>query len=247
MVSAIEIFQNRYDLIVEDLIEFYNQEMAIIEQETAITVEGGADQIGSKGIVADERLNRIAVAEIIKRTAHLVSFSSFKKVFDFFITQGCLDQIEQVSKACMDAALEVIRVKGVDYAEDLLKILERYLHDKTKSYSELSKNMAIIMIGALSNYLDNTSQKKLLTTFEKMLELLHTPSELIRQSVCKVIPQLGRFFEDKSKTFLSDHLRLLLKESQDDRAIRGSAYAVAGIVKGLGLQNFIALDVLGQI
>lgn len=56
-------------------------------------------------MIADERLNRIAVAEIIKRTAHLVQASSFKKIFDFFIMKGCLDQNEQVAKACMDAAL----------------------------------------------------------------------------------------------------------------------------------------------
>lgn len=147
----------------------------------------------------------------------------------------------------MDAALELIKVKGADYSEELLKILERYLNDKTKSYSELSKNQAIIMIGSLSNYLDNTSQKKLAGTFEKMLELLNTPSELIRQSVCKVIPQLARFFDDKSKKFLEDHLKVLLKDSQDEKAIRGSAYAVAGIVKGLGMQTFISLDILNQI
>lgn len=245
MVAAIEIFQIRYDLIVDDLLEFYDKEMTIIQQETALTIQDGGDEYGSRNIVGDERLNRIAVAEIIKRTAHLVSANSFKKVFDFFIVKGCLDENEQVSKAGMDAALQVIQVKGPDYSEEMLKILEKYLNEKTK-YSELSKNQAIIMIGALSNYLDNTSQKKLIGTFEKMLELLNTPSELIRQSVCKVIPQLARFFDGQSKKFLEDHMKIL-KESQDDRVIRGSAYAVAGIVKGLGMQNFAALDLLNQI
>jgi hypothetical protein len=92
-VGAIELFQSRYDLIIDDLIEFYNQEMTIIEQETAITMDSATDgnTLSSKNIVADERLNRIAVAEIIKKTAHLVQASSFKKIFDFFITKGCLD------------------------------------------------------------------------------------------------------------------------------------------------------------
>ena len=184
-------------------------------------------------MIADERLNRIAVAEIIKRTAHLVQASSFKKIFDFFIMKGCLDQNEHVAKECMDAALQVINVKGSDYSEEMLKILEKYINEQ-KKYSEQSKNQAIIMIGALSGYLDNTSQKKLVGTFEKMLELLNTPSELIRQSICKVIPQLARFFDDKSKKFLEDHLKIL-RESQDEKLIRGSAYAVSGIIKGLGM------------
>jgi len=54
----------------------------------------------------------------------------------------------------MDAALTIINVKGSDYAEEILKILEKYINEK---HSELSKNQAIIMIGALSGYLDNTS------------------------------------------------------------------------------------------
>jgi hypothetical protein len=67
-----------------------------------------------------------------------------------------------------------------------------------------------------------------------MLELLNSPSELIRQSICRVIPQLARFFVDKSKKFLEDHLSVL-RTSPDDKTIRGSAYAVSGIIKGLGL------------
>ena len=97
------------------------------------------------------------------------------------------------------------------------------------------------MIGYLAGYLDSTSQKKLVGTFEKMLELLNTPSELIRQSICKVIPLLAKYFEDKSKKFLEDHLHIL-RTSSEEKLFRGSAYAVAGIVKGLGLQFFNSLD-----
>jgi len=39
----------------------------------------------------------------------------------------------------MDAALQVISVKGPDYSEEMLKILEKYINEQ-KKYSELSKN-----------------------------------------------------------------------------------------------------------
>ena len=71
----------------------------------------------------------MAVAEIIKRTAHLVPANSFKKIFDFFITKGCLDNNEEVQKICMEAALAVISAKGTDYAEEILKILEKYINE----------------------------------------------------------------------------------------------------------------------
>lgn len=57
----------------------------------------------------------------------------------------------------MDAAIQVITTKGPDYSDELLKILEKYINEKQK-YSEQSKNQAIIMIGALANFLDNTAQ-----------------------------------------------------------------------------------------
>jgi hypothetical protein len=90
IVCAVEIFQNRYDLIIDDLIEFYNKEMNIIEMET-LKASDGESGTANAGLIADERLNRIAVAEIVKRTAHLVGTNSFKKIFEFFITKGCLD------------------------------------------------------------------------------------------------------------------------------------------------------------
>ena len=102
------------------------------------------------------------------------------------------------------------------------------------------------MIGSLAQYLDNTSQKKLVGTFEKMLELLHTPSELIRQSICKVIPQLARYFDDKSRKLLEDNLHLL-RTSMEEKLLRGSAYAVAGIVKGLGMQTLTQFKIVETI
>ncbi len=35
-VSSIEIFQNRFDLIIDDLIEFYNSETTIIQDESML-------------------------------------------------------------------------------------------------------------------------------------------------------------------------------------------------------------------
>ncbi len=57
----------------------------------------------------------------------------------------------------MEAAIQVITTKGPDYSDEILKILEKYINEKQK-YSEQSKNQAIIMIGALANFLDNTAQ-----------------------------------------------------------------------------------------
>jgi len=58
------------------------------------------------------------------------------------------------------ATLSVIQEKGKLYAEEILKILDKFIHDG-KKYSEQSKIHAIINIGVLSNYLDQKSEKNL--------------------------------------------------------------------------------------
>ena len=92
IVAASEIFQHRFDLIIDDLIEFYQSELAYIEQEGNKSMSNNKKQEKHmKDLLMEERVNRMAVPEILKRTAHLVQADSFKKIYDFFITQGCLD------------------------------------------------------------------------------------------------------------------------------------------------------------
>jgi len=170
---------------------------------------------------------------------------SFKKLFSFLVVKGCLDESENVAAAFLDAAETVIQMKGQDCADEILKILEKFIQDGSK-HSELSKNQAVILIGSLARYLDNTSQKKLTGTFEKMLELLNAPSDMIRRSICRCIPQLAKFFEDRSRKFLADHMEVLLK-STEEKLVQGSAYAVAGIVKGLGIKTLQQESILDRI
>jgi len=68
---------------------------------------------------------------------------------------------------------------------------------------------AIVLIGTLSGYLDQGGKKKLVLTFEKMLQLLvrtkkQGASELVNKSICKCIPKLSRFFEDRSKQIFTE-------------------------------------------
>jgi hypothetical protein len=76
-----------------------------------------------------------------------------------------------------------------------LAILETFLDAKTgKSASELSKNQAIRMLGTLAPFLADVQQKKLIVTFEQLLALTQGPSEEVKRSVCRCMPQLSKYF-----------------------------------------------------
>ena len=66
-VAGIEMFPERFDIIIDDLIEFYNSEMSIIEVEsfkvTATTAyQSKAVSDANRNIAGNERINRIAVS-----------------------------------------------------------------------------------------------------------------------------------------------------------------------------------------
>ena len=57
---------------------------------------------------------------------------------------------------------------------------------------------------------------------------------------------MARFFDDKSKKLLEENFKIL-RTTSDEKLIRGSAYAVSGIVKGLGMQFFSSMDIIGIV
>jgi hypothetical protein len=122
---------------------------------------------------------------------------------DFFIVTGSVDSDPSISQKCLDAADAIIHSRGADYAGKMLSILERFIENADDFKAE-SVHHAIVLIGTLSSYLDKGGQKKLIQTFEKMLQLLprskaNGASELVNKSICKCIPKLSRFFEDRTK------------------------------------------------
>ena len=92
-------------------------------------------------------------------------------MLDFFIVTGSRDEDPNTSQQCLDAADAIIHARGGDYAAKMLQILERYI-ESAEDFAEESVHHAIVLIGTLSAYLDKNGHKKLIGTFEKMLELL---------------------------------------------------------------------------
>lgn len=84
-----------------------------------------------------------------------------------------------------------------------------------------------------------------------MLFLLKRPvgkgaSELVNKSICKCIPKLSRFFEDRSKQIFNEQFQAL-RESKNEGELRGAAYACAGIIKAFGLKFLVEKNVIGII
>ena len=202
--AAIETQASRYDIIIDDLLRFYQSEIIKVKQLNLDALKRTGDENNFEG---NKRFNRIALPKIVENTARFVPHSKIDKLMEFFIVTGSADTDPKVAKKCLEAADAIIHARGNDYAGPLLQILESFIENSDGLYKPESINHAVVLLGTLSTYLDKNLQKKLIITFEKMLQLLSRgkdqgASELVNQAICRCIPLLSKFFEEKIlKTF----------------------------------------------
>jgi hypothetical protein len=74
-------------LILDDMITFYHDEWKVIEKLTvaATDEDSSKDLKVTRGLIADERTNRIAGCKIISKVAHLLQPAHFEKVLAHLI------------------------------------------------------------------------------------------------------------------------------------------------------------------
>ena len=155
------------------------------------------------GLIADDRVNRISIPKIFKLIARYIKQEDHDTVLTFLITRACLDQHVDTTKEASAAVLEFIKIQGPTHQNSILAILESFLKDNDSSIEV--KNQAVIFLAALAPHLHDTSAKKLQATIEKLFELsINIKSEMLRQSICKCIPQYTRYLPDKSKVYTRD-------------------------------------------
>lgn len=244
-VAAVEILQHKYDDIVDDLLKFYHSEMVIVKQMNLEALRKTGDDNNFEG---DKRFNRIALPIIVQKTGTFIPHQSVQKLLDFFIDTGSADNDPKISSRCLEAADSVIHARGPDCAGKILQILERYI-EQADEFKPESVQHSIVLIGTLSSYLDKNGQKRLIQTFEKMLQLLsrHKDSEgyeQVSRAICKCIPLLSRFFEDRTKQIFNEQFTII-RQGKDEKELRGAAFACAGIIKGQGIKFFKEREVIG--
>ena len=178
MASGIELLQHSPNTnIIGDLIDFYDDEWKVIEHLSieATKDDMEKDQKVQMDLIADDRTNRIAVPQVFCRVAKLLKVEDFEAVLTFLVTKACLDPNEEVRRAGSEAAVAIIKAQANKHASSVLKILESFLAAETGlAAKEGSKNEACILLSKLAPYLSDISQKKLVVTFEMLIELAYS-------------------------------------------------------------------------
>lgn len=247
IAAAIEHFQfSHMTPIIEDLIKFYHDEWKVIE---GLSLEAMDEDISkdlkiTRRLIADERTNRIAVCKIFSKIAHILQPVHFEMVFNHLINEVCHDSNPEIKESACQSLTTIIQAQGDTHGKALLQILETFIEAKSGvAATEMSKTQALRLMATLAPFLGEVQQKKLLATFEQLIILMQHKEKEVMRSACLCLPQVAKYFIPAARNYLAQQIKII-NESTDEKVLKGSAYAAAGIFKCLGMKAVIESELL---
>ncbi|GJQ13614.1 hypothetical protein GpartN1_g5405.t1 [Galdieria partita] len=178
-------------------------------------------------------------------------------IFTFFIARGFGDTHDQVRTRNISAAVALIDSQGASCVSTLLSLVEKQLTkyaDTTQQLNDreqlrvqdLTKEGLVVSLGTLAQHLTE-NDPRIETSMEWLMKIcLETPSEPVQMRVKDCLSSLASKATAKS----IDFGRKLFKELvQNDSfgARRGAAYALTGLLKGIGLGSLSEMGILDSL
>ncbi|CAH8563787.1 unnamed protein product [Schistosoma rodhaini] len=158
-------------------------------------------------------------------------------IFRFLVSDGLNDRNTAVQSEMLQAGLRTVRNFGKQYIGQILPILENYVN-KAPNIPELDsvRQSILILTGSLSQHLD-TTDPRVGTIFNRLLNTLSFPSDLVQQAVEDCLASLiGKLSEEQTSKTINKLMTTLL--SSNNYAERhGAAHGIAGIARGLGIMS----------
>lgn len=186
--------------------------------------------------LSDPWESRHGLAGAFKELAPHLTEDQLDPLFAFLIERGPLgDQNAAVRTEMLEAANRAIDVHGKGILEKLMNMFERTLEgpDKGTDAADRVNEAVIVMYGALARHL-TPGDSKLPVVIDRLVATLSTPSETVQYAIAECLPPLVVAYGPKSSGYFEEIMETLMT-SKKYAVQRGSAYGLAGLVKGKGI------------
>lgn len=204
------------------------------------------------GMVIDATLNRedpwtvrLGVARTLHALAPQFDARAVMPFFHFALHEPAAlgDRHEAVRRAMLDAAIAIVDAHGAAVLTPLIADLESSLGSENDAVTEA----AVVLLGRAAQHLD-TSDAHVRRIVDRLLDALHTPSELVQEAVGACLPPLVRAEAVRGDLpGMVDTLFATLLHGEKYAMRRGAAYGLAGVVQGVGITGIKTLRIVPRL
>ncbi|KAJ7600549.1 armadillo-type protein [Mycena floridula] len=197
---------------------------------------------------SDPWTTRVAIARSFELLVPLLPSSEVVPFFKFLIEDQALgDRTPDVRKGMLSAGTVSIDLHGAAHLADLISMFEEHLGSSSPATDagDQIKEAVVILFGRLARHLHN-SDPRIPTIVERLVEALKTPAEQVQIAVSECLSPLVKVMRPTLGA-LVDNLFDTLFTSPKYAARRGSAYGLAGVLKGTGIAGFKEFNVISRL
>ncbi|WBW74626.1 translation initiation regulator, HEAT repeat protein Gcn1 [Schizosaccharomyces osmophilus] len=249
-VDLIDEFEDFSSVLPKKLMEMYNKnalpsppeydEYGIIKKETI-----GRDL----GIVTRE-----GVSIVFVHISQYVSSNLLVPCLEFLLSSvqsdaqiPVTDSSFIVASNMLEAGKQSIIAFGSYQVEALMELFETKLNVDTlpTEANDRLREATVVLFGTVAQHLQENDQR-LIVVLENLISALSTPSESVQLAVASCISPLIKKLLPKAKEYY-DHLANSLMNASSFAERKGTAYGLAGLIKGLGIKAFKDFDIMDQL
>ena len=192
---------------------------------------------------------RVSLGDAIEYCAPNMESNDMVDFFAFMISAPASlgDQNEDVRQKMLSAAKSVINLHGKENLGLILEKLNGYLDSPAPDSQthDRVREAVVVMLGTAAKHLD-ASDTRVPEVIEKLIKTLSTRSETVQSAVADCLAPLIKMSKSSAPPLVEE----LFQQATNNSSFavrRGSAYGVAGIVKGYGLAMLKEAKIIDQL
>lgn len=191
---------------------------------------------------------RSAIAQAFQDLAPLLQPNDLEPFFEFLIRDEALgDRHDAVRQNMLDAGTLVVDKRGREKLSELISRFEIFLASPPPPSEALDGVLeaVVILLGRLARHL-SSDDRRIASIVERLLDALKTPSEMVQVAVADCLPALAHAIKADVPRLVEQLFDQLLRGAKYAER-RGSAYGLAGMIKGRGLSAMAEFRIMERL
>ncbi|EGR27417.1 hypothetical protein IMG5_195990 [Ichthyophthirius multifiliis] len=195
---------------------------------------GAAEQCFDKNI-SEEALT--FYPKYINLHINNIKEEQLQHVFNLLVQKYCAPQLNMLMDESLQCGIQLIKKFGQQHANQIVQVFDKYL--KSNNPEDANKQIsAIVFLGICAPFIKN---KAIIETVSiKIILLFRNGSHDLQKSLAKCLYDLMNFFENSPALIEKTVQNLPFEPTYEQK--RGQAYLISGLLKGLGIAQFEALN-----